>query len=418
MEKEIQEQKSRHVYLAQAVINSLLRFSLENITLEGFLKCGLSVILSTPPFSITSKGAIYLIEDDPNYLVMKAQSKLPPNVEKNFKRISFDQHPFGKAISSGRVKFIEELSDDYGLKKTHAKSYAYYCVPLLYSGNVLGAMDIFLKKGHPRIKREEEFLIAAANTLAGVSQRKRFEERLKKIQYTLIQFEKLSALGRFSSGIAHEVKNPLGIILGGIEFLEKKLVVADKDVKMAMKKIKEATLRADSVVRNLLRFAMPAEIKLEKVTPQDLINDTLALLRYRVSLINIHFLIEFSKEDIFIEIDKNQIQQVLFNLIINAVEAMSKGGQIKIKVYKTMLSEIFADKPACVIEIIDSGEGIPPDNIPKLFEPFFTTKRDKKGTGLGLSVSKMILENHKGTLTIDSEYKKGTTAKVILPAIE
>ena len=126
---------------------------------------------------------------------------------------------------------------------------------------------------------------------------------------------------------------------------------------------------------------------------------------------------EFPKEDIFVEVDKNQLGQVLFNIFINAIEAMPKGGPLRIKVYKTVVKDLFKGNPACIIEVIDRGEGISKENLSKLFEPFFTTKRDKKGTGLGLAMSRIIINNHKGLLTLESEQKKGTTAKVFLPAV-
>ncbi len=409
----VNDQESRHAYLAQAVINSLLRFSLENITLEGFLKCALSVIFSTPPFSVTAKGAIYLIEDDPDVLVMKAQNKMSLNAQKD-QRFLLSEHLGGKAISSGRVKFVENVKG----QGSGDKPCAYYYVPMLYSGNILGVLEVFLEKGHKRIKREEEFLIAAANAIAGVVQRKRFEERLRNTQYSLVQSEKLSALGRFSSGIAHEVKNPLGIILGGVEFLDKKLASADKGVRLALDKIKESTFRADNIVRNLLKFAMPSEKSTERVKTQDLIKDTLSLIAYRASLVNVAITTEMPEEDIYIEVDRNQIEQVLFNLIVNAVEAMHKGGDIKIKVQREIREETGDGENECIIEIADTGEGIASENIPKVFEPFFTTKRDKKGTGLGLSISRMIIENHDGILTIVSQPGAGTTAKVILPLVE
>jgi len=100
---------------------------------------------------------------------------------------------------------------------------------------------------------------------------------------------------------------------------------------------------------------------------------------------------------------------------MNAIEAMPKGGVITIKTYKMAPSESSLDKRLCVTEIMDAGGGISKDNLQKLFEPFFTTKRDIKGIGLGLSMAKMIVNNHKGDLVIDSKLGKGTNAKIILP---
>jgi len=203
--------------------------------------------------------------------------------------------------------------------------------------------------------------------------------------------------------------------LGGIEFLEQKLTHLDKEAALAAKKIKEATLRADGILRNLLKFAMPSELKTETVGVKELVNDTIAFFKYRASLVNVDIITDFPKEDISIEADTNQMQQVLFNLLMNANEAISERGQIKVRIYKALPDEILQVKAACVIEITDTGSGIPPEHISRLFEPFFTTKREKKGTGLGLAISKMIIENHGGTLTLDSVLSKGTMAKVVLP---
>ena len=109
------------------------------------------------------------------------------------------------------------------------------------------------------------------------------------------------------------------------------------------------------------------------------------------------------------------MQQVLFNIFVNAIDAMPKGGDIKAKTFKASGEEFSCSEEVCVIEVADSGEGITKENLPKLFEPFFTTKRDKKGTGLGLAMSKTIVENNHGFLLVDSEIGKGTTLKVVLP---
>jgi two-component system, NtrC family, sensor kinase len=232
-----------------------------------------------------------------------------------------------------------------------------------------------------------------------------------------VQTEKLAALGRFSLGITHEVKNPLGIVLGGIEFLEIKLPGADQDIKTAIEKIKEAISRADTIIGNLLKFARPSELKTEKVNLKTLIDETLSLFKYRISSRNIEIITE-SEEELCSELDKGQMQQVFFNILGNAVDAMSAGGKIMIKIRRAAPLKFFvANDLRAEIEITDTGEGISKDDLSKIFEPFFTTKRDKKGTGLGLSITNMIINNHKGTLTVESEPGKGTTFKIFLPII-
>ena len=264
------------------------------------------------------------------------------------------------------------------------------------TGVVLAFRDITDRK-----KKSDELQKAYAN--------------LKKTQQELIQSEKLAALGRFSSGIAHEIKNPLGIILGGSEFLEMKLSRVGSDVKTAINKIKESTFRANTIVQDLLKFSRPSALKTERINPNDLIRETLSLFKYRTPLIEIKIKTHFAKEKMYLEVDKNQMQQVLFNLLLNALESMPKGGSIIIKTYKMAPSESSLGDKHCVIEVTDTGEGISKKDLERIFEPFFTTKRERKGTGLGLSMTKMIVNNHKGDLAIESIPGEGTTAQIVLP---
>lgn len=575
-----QEEEILDNYRIQAAINSLLRFSLENISLDEFLKCALNIILSSPLFSSPGMGAIFLVEPESKVLSMSVQSRMPKVLQKEYARIPFGKGACGRAAASGDFQFDDGLGYSAN-KDRNIKPRAHYCSPVIYAGNVIGVIDICMEKGHKQGKREEEFLNTIAAALSGAIERKKDEQRLnqvkecllsmgadsldnirrlvslcgdilgagsafyirinpdedtyypvgqhnpppgyisegrysgsicadviksnkeepfmvfdlqnspyaekdsfcslykfhtfagtavkcrsrhigvlcgfynnppafgsedkkfleiiasaigveeerinvneelnqasaklKEAQHGLVQSEKLAALGRFSSGVAHEVKNPLGIILGGIEYLESKLQTDDKEIRVALKKIKESTFRADNIVCSLVKFAMPSEIKTEKVAPQELINETLSLLKYRSSLVNVDITTDFADGDIIIDIDKNQIQQVLFNIFVNAIDAMPGGGAIRVRTYKSSGREFSKNGKVCVIEVVDTGEGIASENIPKLFEPFFTTKRERRGSGLGLAMSKTIVENNNGSLLVDSEVGKGTVVRVVLP---
>ncbi len=276
-------------------------------------------------------------------------------------------------------------------------------IPVLFSGSAM---------------RDDEGQVQGIVCVAlDMTERKRAEEALKKAyadlqqaQQQLVQSEKLAALGRFSAGVAHEVKNPLGIILGGVEFLRRKITGADDDTNTALQMVEKSVLRADTIVRDLLRFARPSQLTKEIVSPEEIVNGTVSLLTYTGTAKRIKVETRFAHGGAKIAVDKNQIQQVLLNLAMNAVDAMPHGGSL------TFATSAKADHPAaCRIEVADSGEGIAKENLAKLFEPFFTTKRDKKGTGLGLSISKTIVESHGGALTIDSQLGKGTTVRLTLP---
>lgn len=243
-------------------------------------------------------------------------------------------------------------------------------------------------------------------------------QELKDTQRRLVQSEKMGALGRFSAGIAHEVKNPLAIMLGGMEYLDAKLTAADADVRTVLVKIKEAILRADGVLQNLLKFARPARLETEVVYPEDMIAEVLSLFGYKFPLINIQIELSVIDKGMSIAVDKNQVEQVIFNLLINAMDAMPKGGVITIVIYRLERAEMInAAKGACAIEVRDAGEGIPPEVLAKLFEPFFTTKRDRGGTGLGLAVARSIIEEHSGALTMGNNDAGGAYARIILPLV-
>ncbi len=421
-ERKASGEELKRNYETQSVIDSLLRLSLENITSDEFLERSLKKIISIPWLSFESRGAIFLSEGESEILVMKAQSGLPEPILKSCARVPFGKCLCGKAALTKAIQFSNTLDERHEIRYEGITSHGHYCVPIVFGAKLLGVINMYIKEGRIREKKDEDFLIAVANTIAGVIERKRVEDerkkaydKLKETQRDLIQSEKLAALGRFSTGLAHEVKNPLGIILGGIEYLEQKLPPPGEDIKLAFEKVKEAIFRADNILVGLLKFSRPSELKMEKVSLRDLVNEALSFYKYRAPLININIETQFDDDEKSVEVDKNQMQQVIFNVLLNAVEAMPQGGNIKIRTCKKMIPTLSLKNQFCVIEIKDSGTGISRENQTRIFEPFFTTKRDKKGTGLGLAVAKMIMENHKGNLMIESEMGKGTTVNIILP---
>ncbi len=284
-----------------------------------------------------------------------------------------------------------------------------------------GAADFLSKKELGRlgaaVQRELRAELERRDRRRAEAAPRRTEVELDEIQKGLVQSEKLAALGRFSSGIAHELKNPLGIVLGGIEFLEVKTKKGDPDVRTAVSKIKEAALRAAQIVDDILKFAKPSDMQLDLVDPNELVKGALSLFQYGIKSREIEIRADFAKESMRVKVDRNRIEQVLFNLFANAVEALDGRGSVRVGVMKRPRSSAYP-RGACAIEVADTGVGISPENIRRLFEPFFTTKRDQQGTGLGLFIAKSIVNHHNGDLKIESEAGRGTQAKVILQLAE
>lgn len=250
-------------------------------------------------------------------------------------------------------------------------------------------------------------LCQAVNEMANaVAQR---EERLKQAtRQQMGRSEKLASIGRLAAGVAHEINNPLTGVLTFAHLLRDKPNMDDQD-KEDLDLIIHETSRAADIVRGLLDFARERPVVKEPLDINHVIIRTLRLIRNQKSFDQIQILEELQDELPEVHGDMNQLQQVLLNLALNACEAMPSGGTIKVS------SRLVGSK--VVVRVADTGCGIKKEHLDQIYEPFFSTKPIGKGTGLGLSVSYGIVEQHGGTIDVESKEGKGTTFTIGLPAI-
>lgn len=259
-----------------------------------------------------------------------------------------------------------------------------------------------------------------------------FNKMLKELDNKhkqLIQAEKLSSLGTLLSGIAHELNNPLSNISTSCQILIEEIEDADTEYKKELlQAIESQTERAKNIIRTVLEFSRRKDLLKEKINVQNLIEDTIILIKGEIPT-KVNLIVDVEKQ-LFINADKQRLQQALLNLIKNAIQAAEPDGHVAIKAYlinqelfdKTItlknegkcIGEIPCNKEAVVFEVKDTGPGIPPDVLPKIFEPFFTTK-EKKGSGLGLFITQELIKEHDGCICVDSEVGKGTTFIIMLP---
>ena len=254
------------------------------------------------------------------------------------------------------------------------------------------------------LKMANEKLIHWGKTLE-----EKVEERtkeLREMQDYLIQSEKLASLGKISAGVAHEINNPLTSILINahlmLEKTEKKHPFHEY-----LNLIADETSRCTNIVKGLLEFSRQNPPQKVYSDVNEIINRTLQLLENQASFQNIRIIKKLNENLPRIKLDKNKINQVFWNLVINSSEAMPKDGTL------TIVSQFSTDKKYIEIEFIDTGKGIPKVNINKLFDPFFTTK--SSGTGLGLAVSYGIIEQHQGKIEVKSELGQGSVFTISLP---
>lgn len=230
----------------------------------------------------------------------------------------------------------------------------------------------------------------------------------KEIEKQLIKSEKLATLGILSSGIAHELRNPLSIIETARYSIEDKLKGRDYGVEEKLEVIKRNIRRASAIIDNLLEFSRHSKYEKEKVDVEKLIDNTLSLFRKEISTRNIDIELNYQNVPrIFFSIDS--LKQVFLNILMNGVQAMPEGGRIKIS---TSLSP---DRKWVSVKFTDTGVGISKENLRYIFTPFFTTKSDSGGTGLGLYLSYSIVKKEGGDITVQSDENVGTTFAVKLP---
>lgn len=226
----------------------------------------------------------------------------------------------------------------------------------------------------------------------------------------LIQSEKMAAIGHLANSLAHELNNPLTGITAFSQILMKELG-RDHPFYPDISEVEKASLRCKHIIENLLHFSenAPREIQ-SHLSLNSLIESTLPLIQYSATAKqNIRIEKKLDENLPKIRGNPNELQQVFLNLLLNAIQAMPRGGTITIE------TTALPRKSMVQAMVADTGIGIPKSNIAKIFDPFFTTKEKTSGTGLGLSVSYGIIRNHNGTIAVKSRLKKGSTFRVLLP---
>jgi two-component system, NtrC family, sensor kinase len=245
-----------------------------------------------------------------------------------------------------------------------------------------------------------------AGSLRDITERKSMEQ-------SLIQSEKISAVGQLAAGIAHELNNPLHTILGYAQGLLQEKSESEVLTK-SLRFIEKEARRCQTLVQNLLTFSRREKNGVTAVEPAEITEEVLSLIEAQTRVKNIQLVRDFALQLPVIQGNRAQIQQMLLNLCTNAIDAMPQGGTLVVRI---LLDQSKLDKMKHLIrfEVEDTGEGIPEDIRHRIFEPFFTTKEAGKGTGLGLSLAYEIVKGHQGDITVSSEVGGGSRFRVCLP---
>lgn len=236
-------------------------------------------------------------------------------------------------------------------------------------------------------------------------------QQLEATTKQLIVSEKLAAIGEITAGVAHEINNPIAVMQGNLEVVRSVMGEQAELARTEFRLLDEQIHRISQIVTKLLQFAKPEEYAgyVERHAPQDVATDCLPLVQHLLNKARI----EIKREDTatrLVLMNRTELQQVLVNLIVNAIHAMPDGGRLTLR----CLDRDMDGRPGVVIEVADTGVGMEPEVLARIFDPFFTTKR-REGTGLGLSISQTLVGRQAGKISAVSEIGKGTTFTIWLP---
>ncbi|MGQ0604708.1 MAG: ATP-binding protein [Anaerolineales bacterium] len=270
-------------------------------------------------------------------------------------------------------------------------------------GDLAGAFDVMTLRLR---ERTAEAARLYDETLRHNTELAEAYDKLRRTQQQLIQSEKLSAIGQLTAGIVHDVKNPLAVIKGVVELIEDDPAVDELNRKN-LGQITEQVNRANRIVSDLMKFARQSNLEMLPGDMRTTMETVVRLTSYMAKQGRVKVVSDLPAQVIIATYDAPQIEQVLVNLVQNAVQAMPNGGTLRLNLSQA--------GQTVAIAVQDSGSGISPENLSKIFDPFFTTKPAGEGTGLGLAVSYGIVANHGGKIDVETAPGRGTTFTVLLP---
>ncbi|OGR07266.1 MAG: hypothetical protein A2511_17070 [Deltaproteobacteria bacterium RIFOXYD12_FULL_50_9] len=426
MERQQTEDWLERSYQTTATINKIQHLSLESENMDELLHEFIACVVSLPWLSLEPQGAIFLIEDDPEVLVLKAFKGLAVPLQQKCARLPFGVCLCGRAAVSRKVVFANHVDERHDIGFDGMHPHGHYCIPILSADKkLLGVFTLYIKEGSWRDENAEAILQAAASSVAGTIERLQGALVRVGLEKKLLQAQKMEAIGTLAGGIAHDFNNILTPILGYAEMVLETLPsqsVEHEDQLMII----EGALRAKDLVRQILLFSRQTEQEQGPVEVKLVAKEVIKLLRSSLPA-NIEIHQNISPQRSMVLADPTQIYQVIMNLCTNAYHAMLVNGGI----LGVALSHVDLEAGAIrdnkselspgsylKLEVSDTGHGMDQKIMERIFEPYFTTKPFGDGTGLGLAVVHGIVKNFGGLITVYSEPNKGSTFHVYLPLID
>jgi signal transduction histidine kinase/HAMP domain-containing protein len=405
-----------------SVLNEVGREFASTIEFEKILRL---IISKVTEIMQVEAGSLLLIDEDSGDLIFSVVAGEKRKLLEGM-RLKMGEGIPGWVAKEGQILLVPDTSKDERFnpeidRLTGFRTRSVLCVPMKLKAKTIGAIDVinppqedfFVGKDITLLKTLADQAAIVINNAKLYRQAQEQLIQLKETQAQLVQAGKLAAVGELAAGVAHELNNPLSSVLLYCQHLLRKLgsegkIDHDKHPHY-LKEIEKAALRGREIVSGLLKFSRQERGDFSDIEVNEVVEDALSLTSYRLEKSNIEVRKELCPDLPRVKGNSNYLQQVVANIILNAIQAMPDDGILGIK------TEYDRDIEEVKVFISDTGCGIPDDIKDKIFDPFFTTK--KEGTGLGLSISYGIVRDHGGRIEVESKVDSGTTLAVVLPAV-
>ena len=289
------------------------------------------------------------------------------------------------------------------------------------------------------LRNKKDEIVGTFGISRDITERKRAEEALKQVvedlqlsreelknaHQQLMHAERLETVGRMAAGVAHEVQNPLQILLMSLDYLSQRLTDRDAVLDGVLEEMRNASNRANTIIRGLLDYSRSDDLVLKAQDLNQLVENALAHVKHALSLNRIELHTELLPDLPPVPLDGMKIEQVFVNLFTNAIHAMPEGGTLTVKTSSDQLTKtqrdlgsreaghFYAGDTVVIVDVEDTGGGIAPELLRKIFDPFFTTKATGKGTGLGLAIVKRIVDLHSGSIEIQNRAAEGVGCRLM-----
>jgi len=389
----------------EAALNRLLKLSQEEISLEEMLKRTIDEIVSIPWLAMEAKGGIFLVEEEPDVLVLKAHRGLPKALQALCARVPFGRCLCGRAALSQQVVFAGQVDQRHENRYQGITPHGHYCLPILSAGRTLGTVVLYMEEGRTRNEKEETFLRSVANVLAGIIERKRAEEAVRQYARDLEDANAMKDL--FIDIMRHDLLNPAGSVKSAADLLLGD-VTKEERVEL-LRVVRDQISRLIDLIGSASKYSRLKETEGIEGGRQDLNTILRATVQdFRSQLQEAGMELRYLPDGEYPAWVDPIIGEVFSNLISNAIKYASQGKRIEVG--------ILDQGDRWHVYVKDWGKGIRDEDKERLFTRFERLRKEGvKGTGLGLAIAKRIVDLHGGRIWVEDNPEGGSIFYVSLP---